>query len=137
MTSKHFLPLLIVLVAVLGCSNNQVGLSGKVVYSDTGEPVTQGEVQFYTPTSVSRATIKNAGTFTAGTYKESDGLPPGTYGVAIVSSDTESNPLVHEKFSDQTTSGLTITVDKTTRDTVFKVERPDPNAVRPNKDARP
>ena len=134
MTSKHFLPLLIVLVAALGCSNNQVGLSGKVVYSDTGEPVTQGEVQFYTPTFVARADIKNDGTFVTGSYKANDGLPPGTYGVAIASSDKDDNALIHEKFSDQATSGLTVTIDKTTRDLIFKVDRPDPAAARPKAD---
>ena len=125
---KHNLLLLFVIalsVSITGCSNH-VGLSGKVIYSD-GEPVTTGEVQFYTPTFVARATIRPDGTFVTGSYKETDGLPPGTYGVAIVSTEPDGfTPLVDPKFSSQATSGLTVTIDKTTRDMEFVVERAPP-----------
>ena len=112
-------------VSVIGCSNH-VGLSGRVMYSDNGEPVTTGEVQFLTPTFIARATIRPDGTFVTGSYKEADGLPPGTYGVAIVSVDADFNPLVDLKFSSQATSGLGITIDKTTRDMEFVVDRAPP-----------
>jgi len=117
---------LFVLVGMLGCSNH-VGLSGKVVYSDNGEPVPLGEVQLYTPTFVARATIKPDGTFTVGPYKEKDGLPPGTYQVAILSVDENGGvftPVADPKYSNIKTSGLSITIDKTTRDMEFVVDRP-------------
>ena len=110
-------------VSVIGCSGH-VGLSGRVVYSD-GEPVATGEVQFYTPTFVARATIRPDGTFVTGSYGERDGLPPGTYAVAIVSTEPDGfTPLVDPKFSSQATSGLTITIDRTTRNIEFVVDRP-------------
>jgi len=114
-------------ISIIGCSGH-VGLSGKVVYSDNGEPVTVGEVQFTTPTFVARAAIRPDGTFVTGSYKEADGLPPGTYGVAIVSVDENLSPLVDTKFSSQATSGLNITIDKTTRDIEFVVDRAPPPA---------
>jgi len=126
MNKNLFLLFVIALsVSIIGCSNH-VGLSGKVVYSDNGEPVTAGEVQFYTPTFVARATIRPDGTFVTGSYKETDGLPPGTYGVAIVSIDENFNPLVDSKFANQATSGLSITIDKTTHDIEFVVDRAPP-----------
>ena len=116
---------IIVLSVSVGCSGH-VGLSGKVVYSDNGEPVTIGEIQFTTPTFVARAVINPDGTFVAGSYRERDGLPPGTYEVAVVSTDENFNPLVDMKFSNPTTSGLSITIDKTTRDMEFVVDRAPP-----------
>jgi len=112
-------------VSVIGCSNH-VGLSGRVVYSDNGEPVTTGEVQFTTPTFIARALIKPDGTFVAGSYRERDGLPPGTYEVAVVSTDENFNPLVDMKYSNPISSGLSITIDKTTRGIEFVVGRAPP-----------
>ena len=116
---------------MLGCSNNQVGFSGKVVYSDTGEPVPLGEIQFTTPTFSARATIEKDGTFKTGSYKAADGLPPGTYSVAIVSltidaEDSLAPPtyLVDPKYGNPKTSGLSVTIESATRGHEFKVDRP-------------
>jgi len=116
------------LVGIIGCSDH-VGLSGKVVYSDNGEPVPSGEIQFTTPTFLARAIIRN-GSFTTGSYKEGDGLPPGTYNVAIVSVMLdEGNPeaapkfLIDPKYADSKTSGLNVTIEATTRNFEFKVDR--------------
>ena len=112
----------LILSLCVGCSDH-VGFTGKVVYSDTGEPVTMGEVQLYTPTFVARAAIRSDGTFTTGSYTETDGLPPGTYGVAIVSIDADGNSLIHPRYGDQTTSGLSLTITETTRGHEFQVDR--------------
>ena len=132
MTTHKLLPIFIIIAFCMsGCSNNQVGFSGKVVYSDTGEPVTRGEIQFTTPTFIARAVIQKDGTFKTGSYKAADGLPPGTYNVAIVSfildevnSEAPPTHLVHPKYGDPKTSGLNITIEETTRAYEFKVERP-------------
>jgi len=132
MMKYKLLPIIIIFAfCILGCSNNQVGFSGKVVYSDTGEPVPQGEIQFTTPTFIARAVIRKDGTFKTGSYKAADGLPPGTYNVAIVSltidaEDSLAPPtfLVHPKYGDSKTSGLSVTIEETTRNHEFKVDRP-------------
>jgi hypothetical protein len=105
-------------------------LTGKVVYSDNGEPVPLGEIHFTTPTFIARATIQPDGTFTTGSHKLNDGLPPGTYRIAItaVSAD-DSDPmdqgrlLIHPKYANADTSGLDITIESTTRNFVIKVDR--------------
>ena len=123
MKPKLLLLLVVALsVSVIGCSGH-VGLTGNVVYSD-GEPVTMGEVQFYTPTFVARAVIRRDGTFVTGSYKDADGLPPGTYNIAVVSFDEAGNTLIDPKFADVRTSGLSITVDQTTRNFEIVVDRP-------------
>lgn len=116
---------------LLGCSNNQVGFSGKVAFSDTGEPVPLGEIQFTTPTFVARSVIQKDGTFKTGSYKAADGLPPGTYDVAIVSrtidaEDSLAPPtyLIDPKYGNSKTSGLSVTIESTTRSYEFKVDRP-------------
>jgi len=122
--NKNLLLLFVVVLAVsvIGCSSH-VGLSGKVVYSD-GEPVTSGEIQFYTPTFVARALIRGDGTFVTGSYKDTDGLPPDTYKIAVVAVDAGGNTLVDLKYADVRTSGLSITIDQTTRNFEIVVNRP-------------
>ena len=132
------LGVLTALLITAGC-NDMVGLRGTITYSDTGDPVTQGEVHFSTDTFFSRASIDKNGNYSACTYKEGDGLPPGTYRVAIVScaeggdvtvgkngltSGDTMKWFVDKKFASPATSGLTATVDKSTRKIDFKVERP-------------
>ena len=122
---KHkLLPFLsvVILVSTIGCGSH-VAFTGKVVYSDDGEPVPTGEVQFYTPTFVARATIREDGTFRTGSYKETDGLPPGTYGVAIVAAASSGISLIDLKYADQRTSGLTLTIEESTRNHEFRVDR--------------
>ena len=107
----------------IGCSNH-VGLSGTVVFSDNGEPVPSGEVQLATPTFLARATIKQDGSFVVGSYKEGDGIPPGTYSIAVHSYDSNENSLIDLKYADAGTSGLSIAIDKTTRSFKIEVDRP-------------
>lgn len=121
-----------VLSFCLGCSSN-VNLTGKVVYSDNGEPVTAGEVQFTTSDYFARATIEPDGSFKASSAKEGDGIPPGTYNIAILRAEKETGtdrmgsptmtPLIDPKYSKTDTSGLTVTVDGSTKPLELKVDR--------------
>ena len=121
--------LLAMILFLAGCSDH-VGLSGKVTFSDTGEPVPLGEIIFSTPTFMSRATIKPDGTFVVGTYKEDDGLPPDTYDVMITSmppgevQSEEGKSLIDLKYADRQTSGLKVEVDASTKKMDFVVDRP-------------
>ena len=113
----------------------------KVTYSDDGSPVVQGGVVFRTPTFIAQGAIKEDGTYSVGTDKANDGLPPGTYQVTVIgtaetvfgpprdpnsSSDLPSvtmTPKVDPKFEDPATSGLTATVGGSTRKYDIQVDR--------------
>ena len=72
-----------ILVVLPGCGNQQVQLSGKVTFSDDGSPLTVGTVNFINGSFQSRAPLQPDGTYTVGTYKANDGLPPGKYKVFV------------------------------------------------------
>jgi hypothetical protein len=127
------------LVAILavGCNNN-VPLKGKVTFTDNGEPLTQGTVAFLKDGIVSRGTIQPDGTFVIGTEKVSDGLPPGTYQVYITGSEIVTpinehganayEPQIDRKYESPDTSGLSVTVDASTRTFNIEVDRIVPGA---------
>ena len=122
----------------MGCGGN-VGLSGKVVFLDDGSPVPLGTVGLISESGTfsTRGTIKPDGTFTVGSTKANDGLPPGKYRVSVsalkyageqTSSDGESSESVHEllvdpKYGDPATSGITIDITSTTKNFTIEVER--------------
>jgi hypothetical protein len=83
MNSKIIFVTLFVTVACIGCGK-QLGLSGKVVFSDDGSPVTFGTVCFATSSFQAKGEIKPDGTFTMDSYDAADGLPPGNYKVCII-----------------------------------------------------
>ena len=125
-------PLLFSLLAFVGCSGH-VGLTGKVVFSDDGSPVPVGIVALETDTYFSRGEIRPDGTFTVGSLKASDGLPPGLYRVYISGAEivTGQRPdgsdiiqqLVDPKFTSPETSGITIDISRSTKDFVIEVDR--------------
>jgi flagellar hook assembly protein FlgD len=129
----------VALVAILatGCNSN-VPLKGKVTFTDNDEPLTQGTVAFLKDGTVSRGTIQPDGTFVIGTEKVSDGLPPGTYQVYITGSDivipigeygaNSYEPQIDKKYESPDTSGLTVTVDASTKTFDIKVDRIAPGA---------
>jgi hypothetical protein len=115
-------------LSLSGCNGKQVGLSGKVVFSDDGSPVTFGTVCFATPTFQAKGEIRKDGTFTMGSWGASDGLPPGTYQVYILGlTEDLGGDLIYSvldpKWTSPSTTGLTVTVEKTTRNLEIKVDR--------------
>ena len=131
-------------VAALGCSNN-VPLKGQVVYSDNGEPVTKGLIMFESSKFMSRGEIQQDGTFVVGSLKGNDGIPPGDYRISIVGAiesrevapprgaaaqsgvaaarPMSITPLIDPKYERVSTSGLTLTVDRSTREHTVVVDR--------------
>lgn len=120
-SSKHwaFILLGMFLTVAIGCSGN-VQVKGKVVFSDDGSPLDFGTIFFESGNEVARGSIKEDGTFVMGFVNENDGMPPGTYSVSIKavlisgdpSSGVQMTHLVDEKYSSGSTSGITITVDR-------------------------
>lgn len=131
---KNFciLLLLSVLVVLSGCGN-KVRLSGTVTFSDDGSPVPTGKVCFEQGDFFASGDIQPDGTYTVGTNTSNDGIPPGTYQVYVgaavkeverlESGDAVTVPLVAEKFTGPTTSGLTIEVTRSTKNYDFQVDR--------------
>lgn len=114
------------LLALAGCGGgatvNPTGtpypVTGKVILPD-GNPLTEGTVRFVPKGTEggwpAAGKVKSDGAFSMTTYKEDDGVIPGTYLVAIESSlDTDagrvSRPVVPSKYVDESLSGLEVTV---------------------------
>ena len=72
---------LLILLLCVGCGKN-FPLKGKVLDED-GNPITVGMVNFTSEKGLSRAKIQSDGSYTVGTLKETDGLPPGKYKVYV------------------------------------------------------
>ena len=117
----------------VGCGSGNVGLSGKVTFSDDGSAVPAGTVAFRKDGKIARGRIKEDGTFVVGFEKETDGLPPGRYEVFIsgaekvigTNADGENTmePLIDEKYNRAETSGLSLEVNSSTRVYNIEVER--------------
>lgn len=135
-----FLAFLVLLSS--GCGNH-VKVTGKVTFPDD-TPLTVGKVVFETDTFSASGTLQPDGTYTLGSLKENDGVPPGTYRVSVAGAMqageaktvttssggvTSSVPMsiytsaIDTKFSRGETSGITCEVKKSmTFD--FKVDPP-------------
>jgi len=115
-----------------GCSNH-VSLGGRVTYSDDGTPLEQGTVAFYASNFLSRGEIRQDGRFVVGTQTDKDGLPPGTYQVAITGAgqyigDDQHGmpvtlPLIDDRYKDPERSNLTLTVTSSTKNYDLQVDR--------------
>ena len=123
----------ILLTLVVGCGSN-VGLKGKVTFSDDGSPVPSGTVAFRKDGKIARGDIKEDGTYVVGFEKEADGLPPGKYEVFISGAckvvgrnEAEETdilePLIAKKYDAPETSGLTVEVTASTKVFDIKVDR--------------
>jgi len=115
-------------VACLGCGSGHVGSSGKVVFSDDGSPVTFGTVMFATSTFQAKGDITKNGTFTMGSYGAADGLPVGSYKVAVIGvieelDDGRFYSLLDPKWTSPSTTDYTVDVQKTTKNLVIQVDR--------------
>ena len=124
--SLAFFAILLLLCVAVGCGGH-VPMTGTVVFDDDGSPLTHGVVILSTPTFQSRGELDSQGRFTMGSYGVADGLPPGTYGVAVVAvetiSDTLSYSLIDPKYSNPEMSGLTLTIEGAIRNYEIRVER--------------
>jgi hypothetical protein len=116
--------LLAVSVVVAGCSQDaKLGHVHGTVRID-GKPLTTGAVRF-TPDAgrAATGTIQSDGSYTLGTYKQSDGALVGTHKVTVIANEEsgdlrpvyqmagqKSKPLVPEKYMAVGTSGLTFDV---------------------------
>jgi hypothetical protein len=139
MTHKIILPFILGLAAAMiaGCGGSGVQLRGTVTFSEDGLPVNAGTVCFVAGNSISRGDLQEDGTYRVGTNKPGDGIPPGTYTVYIINTEkTEEIPIgnegnfidrtvqtVHRKYTSPSTSGITVTVDRSTKTFDFQVER--------------
>lgn len=130
---KSFLPLLLILGLTCifqGCNKN-VQLGGKVTFSENDEPLNIGTVVFENEKTQARGTLSNDGRYSLGSVSLTDGIPHGSYQVYIVdayrpgAADGDSMDfLIDEKFTDPSTSGLTMTIDGTQKTFDIKIERP-------------
>jgi len=120
-------------LCVVGCGKN-VGMTGKVTFSDDGSPLTSGTICFQSATGLSRGQMKEDGTFVIGSEKEADGLPKGDYSVyfsgavEIEGTDDMGMPkaksLVDMKYTSPESTPLKISV--TGKDKLdLKVDRPE------------
>lgn len=123
--------LLMYLPFAVGCSRSGlVKVRGRVTYAD-GSPVPLGRVVIDSGDSPTGAwgRIKSDGRFTLGTFKESDGIAPGNYRVAILDASTAGGSegpgkkFVDDRFTDYATSGLEFRVPDQT-DWQITVEPP-------------
>lgn len=112
--------ILCVLAMFIGCGNPKV--TGKVVFSDDGTPLTQGTVFFQKDNEASRGEIQKDGSYSIGSDSTDDGLPPGTYKVYIKNSQLNTakpgqlpifENVIDSKYEDPNSSGVTVEVKKT------------------------
>ena len=127
--------LIVSLVPLSGCGNKMHKISGRVTYSDTEEPLEIGFVCFANGPTFARGMIKENGTYTMGSFSETDGLPPGTYQVYVDGArkglgkrhedddDEQYQELIDRKHTRPDTSGLTFVVDGKTKEFNISVDR--------------
>jgi hypothetical protein len=131
---SHLFIVLLVALSFVGCGDSNVPMGGRVTYSDNGEPLEKGTVAFTKGAFQARGEIKEDGRYTIGSFKESDGLPKGTYQVSVgatedmVLLDPDIGSLktiyrISGKFENPETSGLTAEVDGKIRTFDFEVDR--------------
>lgn len=135
---RHWLAACLTVAAVIGCGRRDLHpVSGTVRFSD-GSPLTTGRVVATYPPPAAYGGwgyIKPDGTFTLGSFTPTDGIRAGTVQVAITfayedegepGSDgmsTKQKPLVHKRFENPATSGLSFEIPRQTTWEIV-VERP-------------
>jgi len=122
------------LTLFVGCGSGLVPLSGTVTFSDDGTPLTTGSIAFRQVGGghEGRATIQPDGTYSA-TFGGERGLPPGTYQVVVFAQATipideeagifNYEQLINRRYEDPATSGLSVTVNASTRTFDIQVDR--------------
>jgi len=135
---------LCVSLCVWGCGSGNVGLSGKITFSDDGSPLTVGTVYLSSGAHLARGDINSDGTYQIGSLSQKDGLPPGTYRVYVsgaVKEDTAGGggggmrgnmggsmganvvPLIDPKFTNANSSGIEVEVTPSLKTFDFQVDR--------------
>lgn len=76
----------LVILLSAGCSD-RVHVSGKVLLQ-SGEPITKGLVVFENEKLSGISDIKTDGSYSIGLIKPGEGIPPGTYNIAIQATGT-------------------------------------------------
>ena len=123
----------VVVMTAGGCGRSDMHrVSGRVHFAD-GSPLQYGRVVVeYAGAHKGGAwgRIKENGSFTIGTLSENDGMKAGTYSVTIRDAfepatrpDKSATPLVHPRFLNPATSGLSFEVPKQTKWDIV-VEKP-------------
>lgn len=115
-----------------GCGSNGIKAGGTVKFSD-GSPLTCGTVLFENESSQYVGHIKPDGSFVVSGLKEGDGLPAGTYKVAISGAaeyvaDAEGNEtekfLINPKYISTSTSDLAFDISPENKKIEITVEKP-------------
>ena len=119
---------------LVGCGRSDLyRVKGRVQFPD-GTPLSKGRVVVELGGTAGQAwgRVKPDGSFTIGTLKENDGMKAGVVRVAIKDAEVLPNPndpqdrgrqLVHRRFADPATSGLSFRVPEQT-DWKIIVEKP-------------
>ena len=126
----QFVTIFVVLALITGCGSN-VGLKGKVTFSDDGSPLTVGTVAFLKDGQIARGTLDEKGNYVVGFDKVANGLPPGRWQVYISGADeivdtceetgtVTRKPLIGAKYQSPETSELVLDVNASTK--VFNIE---------------
>ena len=140
-SSTLFLTVFFMATIISGCSNGNVRFGGKVTFSDDDSPLTTGTVCFESSTFLGRGELDKNGKYDLGSLSAKDGIPKGTYRVYITGAaqggtDEKGTPilvpLIDPKFVAGNTSGLTVTIDGSSKSFDITVDRYQPSA-KPNK----
>ena len=103
------------IVLLAGCSNGNIKATGVVVFDD-GTPLTKGNVVFQSPQHQYTGTIGQDGTFRLGGVKPGNGLPSGTYNVALSNVNTEEELVINAKYAVAEASGISFEITKGSRE---------------------
>ena len=109
----------VMMIAAVGCGNNNVKVSGKITLED-GTPVVGANVFYISGITQGRGTTNAEGVYSLSFEKTNDGIPPGTYQVLVTGAyftpdkvvlrnemDTGSRPMIDLIYAETETSPLT------------------------------
>lgn len=117
------LTVLVLTIGAGGCGGYPT-VTGRVTFSD-GTPLSVGEVILDNGRNMGRGAIMPDGAFVIGFSKPGNGIPAGTYRVAIYNAtkDGPGNWVVDPKYIDPKTSGIVFEVQPRRRNVLtFEVE---------------